>query len=290
MTKLEEKREIRNYILNSKESFKLSKLYIDLEKNGISKDKSLVLDIMSQLYEDGLINRMHISDGTCMYKSKRSEQQMENSAGFLDVNNEELTKSAKIESADKKDEDNVAENDLLNIEESKKIEIKFAKVVESSDAKIPEKRDEDAGYDIYPCFDEPFIRIPRHKTVLIPTGIASALPENYYFQIEERGSTGSKGLKKSAGVIDSGYRGEWFIAIANTNHCDAYVAKEEYVVALKDAAQILSHDIIIYPYEKGIAQAVLLEVPKTKVEEITYDELKEIKSLRGEGALGSSNK
>ena len=171
-----------------------------------------------------------------------------------------------------------------------KIMINFAKINEESDAKIPSKRDEDAGYDVYPCFEDAFMRIPAHKTILVPTGIASALPSNYYFQIEERGSTGSKGLKKSAGVIDSGYRGEWFIAITNTNHCDVYIAKEECVDSLKKAAKLLEHDIIVYPYEKGIAQAVLLEVPSTETKRLTYDDLKNIESLRGTGLLGSSEK
>ena len=41
---------------------------------------------------------------------------------------------------------------------------------------------------------------------------------------------------------------------------------------------------------KAIAQAILVPVPKTEIEEVTYEELKEIKSERGEGALGSSGK
>ena len=56
------------------------------------------------------------------------------------------------------------------------------------------------------------------------------MPSKYYFQVEERGSTGSKGIKKSAGVIDSGYRGEIFIAI--TNSTDNYLVfgdKDSYI-------------------------------------------------------------
>lgn len=97
--------------------------------------------------------------------------------------------------------------------------INFAKVREN--AIIPSKSIENAGYDIYGIFegnnDENRIVRP-HTTKLIPTGIACALPSKYYFQVEERGSTGSKGIKKSAGVIDSGYRGEIFIAITNSNN------------------------------------------------------------------------
>ncbi len=96
--------------------------------------------------------------------------------------------------------------------------IKFAKVKES--AIIPTKEKENAGFDIYACWEgisksDKIIR--PHHTKLIPTGIACALPIEYYFQVEERGSTGSKGIKKGAGVVDSGYRGEIFIAITNAN-------------------------------------------------------------------------
>ena len=112
--------------------------------------------------------------------------------------------------------------------------IKFAKVKEN--AIIPSKSIENAGYDIYGIFgdnkDETRI-IQPHQTKLIPTGIACALPTKYYFQVEERGSTGSKGIKKSAGVIDSGYRGEIFIAITNsTNKYVVFGDKEQYI---KDA-------------------------------------------------------
>ena len=68
--------------------------------------------------------------------------------------------------------------------------IKFAKV--RPEAKIPTKRVEDAGLDIYACFDEQSIIIRPHTTVMIPTGIASACDTGYCFVLKERGSTGTK--------------------------------------------------------------------------------------------------
>lgn len=117
--------------------------------------------------------------------------------------------------------------------------IKFAKVREN--AIIPSKDVENAGYDIYGIFegnnDENRIVKP-HTTKLIPTGIACALPSKYYFQVEERGSTGSKGIKKSAGVIDSGYRGEIFIAITNsTNNYLVFGDKDSYIAEAKAELQ-----------------------------------------------------
>lgn len=164
--------------------------------------------------------------------------------------------------------------------------IKFAAVDKNRDYKIPTKRVEDAGYDIYASFEKELIIIDPFTTVLIPTNIASALPYNYYFQVEERGSTGSKGIKKSAGVIDSGYRNEIFIAITNCNDRDVVIAKNPEEIKMKDNFK----GCIIYPYSKAIAQLVLHEVPQLESEEISYDELKAIPSERGMGALGSSNK
>lgn len=188
-------------------------------------------------------------------------------------------------------------------------EVKFAKVHPS--AIIPSKRDEDMGFDIYACFDEDYIVIGQHQTKLIPTGIASACNPKYGFLLRERGSTGSKGIALRCGVIDSGYRNEWFVGLTNTTGDVLYISKlpiEEViereciriVEQSKDKYNLnLSYDEVkkdlelyarVYPYSKAIAQALVVPVPKVKADEIPYDELKEIKSERGMGALGSSNK
>lgn len=153
------------------------------------------------------------------------------------------------------------------------------------DAVIPTKRDEDAGYDIYANFSENELIISPFSTELVPTGIASRLSENLYFQIEERGSTGSKGIKKSAGVIDGNYNGEWFVAITNCNNKPLVITKEE-----ESFTKYLEEDYIVYPYSKAIAQAVLHTVPVATTQEITYEELKALPTNRGNGALGSSGK
>ncbi len=102
--------------------------------------------------------------------------------------------------------------------------IKFAKV--KPEAIIPTKRDEDAGYDIYPCFEDDFILIPPHHTRMIPTGIACACDTDYCFIVKERGSTGTKGMAQRCGVIDSGYRNEIFVPITNTTIFDMYIIKK----------------------------------------------------------------
>lgn len=174
--------------------------------------------------------------------------------------------------------------------------IKFAKT--NSNAKIPYKRDEDAGYDIYACFKEDYIVISPHETKMIPTGIASACDKDYVFILKERGSTGTKGIAQRCGVIDSGYRGEWMIPLTNTNntHLIIYkntVAKEHILSEIFgnfDKLYKKSENNIFYPYEKAVAQMLVLPVPTTEIEEYTYEELLKIESGRGCGLLGSSNK
>ena len=171
-------------------------------------------------------------------------------------------------------------------------EVKFAKV--RPDAIIPSKRDEDMGFDIYACFDEDYIVIEPHETKLIPTGIASACNPKYGFLIFERGSTGSKGIARRCGVIDSGYRNEWFIGLTNTTSNRLFISKlseeDTYSKYYGGYEPWIRDDFLIYPYSKAIAQALVVPVPKVKADEIPYAELKEIKSERGMGALGSSNK
>lgn len=166
--------------------------------------------------------------------------------------------------------------------------IKFAKV--NPNAKIPSKRDEDMGFDIYACFDEDYMVINPHETKLIPTGIASACDSDYGFLVFERGSTGSKGIARRCGVIDSGYRNEWFIGLTNTTNKVMFISKlserETYDKYYDDTMP----ESFVYPYSKAIAQVLVTPVPKVKVEEISYEELQNIKSERGLGALGSSGK
>ena len=167
------------------------------------------------------------------------------------------------------------ENDLI-----------FAKV--KQEAIIPTREEGNAGYDIYACFEDDYIEIKPHETKLIPTGIATALDSSKYIQVEERGSTGSKGIKKSAGVIDSSYRGEIFIAITNANDRYLFITKLNEQT-MKEKTYFNTGDIL-YPYTKAIAQLVVHEVPDMNVVEMSYEKLKNIPSARGDGKLGSSGK
>lgn len=140
----------------------------------------------------------------------------------------------------------------------------------------------------------------------------------YYLQVHERGSTGKIGMKVGAGVVDSSYRGEIFVCLNNINDVDIIISKhsrEELIEYFSDntdndkdstlANYIINDDTkvyleqytvednktcIIYPYNKAIAQLLVHEVPDMNIYEVSFDELKNIPSNRGNGSLGSSGK
>lgn len=175
---------------------------------------------------------------------------------------------------------------VKGLEENK---IYFAKVRNS--AVVPQKDDWNAGFDIYACFDDDYIIIPPHSTALIPSGIASAIPEGYYIQIQERGSSGSKGIKYSAGVVDSSYRGEWFLAAANVNDKPVLITKLNLEAMDESVRNIIESGFVVYPYSKALFQGIVHCVHnELKREEISFEELKKIPSERGDGKLGSSGK
>lgn len=153
----------------------------------------------------------------------------------------------------------------------------------NNEVKIPSKKSHNAGYDIYAFFEDEELLINPHETKMIPTGLYSAFGEEYYIQLVERGSTGSKGIAQRCGVIDSSYRGEWFVPITNTTN-------KELVISKKVKETTVTKDYIAYPYNKAICQAVLLPVPKVEIKEISIDEFLKLESDRGTGCLGSSGK
>jgi dUTP pyrophosphatase len=170
--------------------------------------------------------------------------------------------------------------------------ILFAKVRDTGI--IPSKIDENGGYDVYADISNPVVNpkgqtivdpltIKPNQVVLIPTGIASSILDKFRFVLKERSSTGAIAMEVKAGTIDSGYRGEWFVALKNGGN--------KNLIITKDVSKIIEgENEIYYPVSKAIAQANLQIVPKAKTKEIPYDKLKAIPSSRGQGALGSSNK
>lgn len=153
------------------------------------------------------------------------------------------------------------------------------------DAVIPQKRAEDAGYDLYPCFDEDWMEIAPLETKMIPMGVASAFDSDCVIFLKERGSTGTKGIAQRSGVIDSGYRGEYLCPVTNLNKKPLRIIKKEAAAKVDDPDAYL-----FYPYEKALCQAVLLPIVQAESAEISLDELKAMASERKAGRLGSSGK
>ena len=159
--------------------------------------------------------------------------------------------------------------------------IRFARLREG--AIIPSKRDEDSDYDLYACFEEEEFVIPAFSTRLVPTGLISAFDEELGVKFEERGSNTKWCGIVQAGVIDSGYRGEWLCAVYNGNAVPVHISKAA------DAVQRLD-DRVLVPYGKAICQFHVREIPRIGVEEVSADTVRACASERGEGKLGSSGK
>ena len=159
--------------------------------------------------------------------------------------------------------------------------ISFAKIREG--AVIPSKRDEDSDYDLYACFDEEEFVIPAFSTRLIPTGLVSAFDKNLGVKFEERGSNTKWCGIVQAGVIDSGYRGEWGCAMYNGNPVPVHISKAVQEVQRLD-------DRVLVPYGKAICQFCVREILPVAVRELTKDEILAERSERGAGKLGSSGK
>lgn len=164
----------------------------------------------------------------------------------------------------------------------------YLKIKKLKDAAIvPSKREEDAGFDLYGVFDKEVVVLKSGEIYLIPTGLAMELPKDWVFYIAERGSTGSKGIAKRAGIVDSGYRGEVFVATSNVSNKTVLFAKyPEKMDEFLKQNNLKAEQVTIYPQSKAIAQGLLLYCPHVVVEVVS--ELSS--SERGTGALGSSKK
>ena len=133
-------------------------------------------------------------------------------------------------------------------------------------AKLPSyKTSGSSGMDLMACVDEP-ITIKPNESMLIPTGIAIAIPEDTEVQIRPRSGLAAKSsisVLNTPGTIDSDYRGELKIILFNHG----------------------SKNFIIKIYN-FIAQMVLMPILKVEIEET--NELPE--TVRGSGGFGSTGK
>lgn len=129
-------------------------------------------------------------------------------------------------------------------------------------AKLPTyAHDDDAGFDLYSVETKIIRRGGSHAVRL---GIASEIPKGWHVEIKDRSSLAVKyDLHNLAGIIDTGYRGEWLIVVKNLGGKS-------------------------YKIEKGdrIGQGILLPSMHAKI--VKADKLSETK--RGEGGFGSTGR
>ena len=140
--------------------------------------------------------------------------------------------------------------------------VDFAKL--HPDARLPTQGSADAaGWDLYALEETTVV---RHKSSLIRTGLATAIPSGWEGQIRCRSSLGKKGMimPNGLGTIDSDYRGELMVLATWIGEGDAFVvAKGERV-----------------------AQLLFAPVPKVTIVETTVESLGT--TTRGQGGFGST--
>ena len=134
------------------------------------------------------------------------------------------------------------------------------------DVQLPEYKTSGAsGVDLVAFIKEP-INLEPKTSVLIPTGLSVAFPEDYEIQIRPRSGLAAKNnisVLNTPGTIDSDYRGEIKVIIYNQGN-------ENFLINNGDR----------------IAQMILAPVVKMELEE--KNDLP--KSIRGKGGFGSTGK
>ncbi len=139
------------------------------------------------------------------------------------------------------------------------IQFKVKKLAEN--AVLPQKENRsDAGIDI---FTNETHTLKPGEVYAFSTGIAAEFAKGYVALLWDRSGLGSKGIHRLAGVIDSGYRGEWKVVLLNTT---------------KKPVKIQSGDKIV--------QCILQKFESAQIKEVK----KLADSKRGAKAFGSSGR
>ncbi len=129
------------------------------------------------------------------------------------------------------------------------------------DAKVPHYSHKgDAGLDLFSSVDTV---LNKGEVKPVPTGIQVSIPEGHVGLIWDKSGISLKGIHRLAGVIDSGYRGEVRVVMAN-------LGEKLFVI------------------KRGMKIAQLLIQPVMDVEVVEVDKLEE--TSRGENGFGSTGK
>lgn len=127
--------------------------------------------------------------------------------------------------------------------------------------------DGDAGIDLYSAVD---VELPPGNRVLVPTGIAVAIPYGMVGLVHPRSGLAARmglSIVNSPGTIDAGYRGEIKVALINLDPTQA---------------------VVVHRGDR-IAQLLVQRVELPELVEVTsFDEAGLAGTSRGDGGHGSS--
>lgn len=102
----------------------------------------------------------------------------------------------------------------------------------------------DAGWDLYANNDED-IHIEFGHRALISTGISLAIPDGYYGRVADRSGCAAKcGMHTFGGVIDSKYRGEVKVILANLGCDEGFIVKKGDRIAQLVITKIYEGDMV----------------------------------------------
>ena len=144
------------------------------------------------------------------------------------------------------------------------MDIAITRLPHAGDLPLPSYATEgSAGMDVYAAVDEPLTIAPS-QSVMVPTGLAMAVPRGFEGQVRSRSGLAAKhGLfaLNAPGTIDSDYRGEVKVILANFSQAP-------------------------YAIERGMRIAQLVVA---RHEHVQWNEVDDLDATeRGEGGFGST--
>lgn len=120
----------------------------------------------------------------------------------------------------------------------------------------------DAGMDLFAAEE---VRLEAGEVKAVPTGIKMAIPDGYVGLIWDKSGLSLQGVHRLAGVVDSGYRGEVKVVMAN-----------------------LGRHAHVFQQGQKIAQMLIQPVDTVEIVDSGDDDLDE--TSRGEGGFGSTGR
>ena len=120
----------------------------------------------------------------------------------------------------------------------------------------------DAGMDLFAAEE---VKLEAGEVKAVPTGVKMAIPEGYVGLVWDKSGISLQGVHRLAGVVDSGYRGEVKVVMAN-----------------------LGKETRVFEQGQKIAQMLIQPVHTVEIVDVGEGDLDE--TARGEGGFGSTGR